>query len=46
MRRIFVEFALVGALTGLAAAQTPSQTVDRTKAPSTPPIPSYKLPPI
>ena len=46
MRRIFVEFALVGALTGLAAAQTPSQPVDRTRPPSTPPIPSYKLPPI
>src|SRR5262249_49454854 len=46
MRRIFTEFALIGALTGLAAAQTPSQPVDRTRPPSTPPIPSYKLPPI
>ncbi len=46
MRRILAEFALAGALTGLAMAQTPGQPVDRTKPPDTPPIPSYKLPPI
>lgn len=38
MRRIVVVFALL--------APVLAQTVDRTKAPDTPPIPSYKLPPI
>jgi zinc protease len=33
-------------LLGLAALALTAQTVDRTKPPETPPIPSYKLPPI
>jgi zinc protease len=37
MRRIIAVFALI--------APALAQTVDRTKAPETPPIPSYKLPP-
>jgi len=38
-------FAIAVSVLGLAA-QTPAQTMDRTKPPQTPPIPAYKLPPV
>jgi zinc protease len=38
MRRLWIAFALL--------APVMAQTIDRTKAPDTPPVPGYKLPPI